>query len=180
MSSRGPSGEAGPDCQWLERLSRGGLYLPSPQWLQQVEAFDVVFCAMHGNNIDRGPGVIRRIREDLDHKFPRIDSWVVRKYAVTRTHHRPRHLQHRLSEARRDERNAKRMRMYARAARQSRGAVPGNRTNFREDYRQRGVLNYDVSVKGSVERADPVRYQSALLLGRASAGTVYRRPSVPR
>ena len=85
-SSQCPSGEAGADCPWLERLNRGGLYRPSPQWLQQVEAFDVVFCAMHGSDIDRGPGVIRRLREDLERKYPRIDPRVVRKYAVTRTH----------------------------------------------------------------------------------------------
>ena len=117
VSSQCTPGRLGPDYAWLERLSHGGLYVPSPQWLQQVQDFDVVFCAMHGADIDRRPGVIKRLREDLEVKYPRIDPRVVRKYAVTRTHLRLRLLQRKLTEQRKEtERNAKRRCMYARSA----------------------------------------------------------------
>ena len=100
MSSQCTPGQAGPSCGWLERLSRGGLYVPSQQWLEQVVAFDVVFCTMHHPDIDREPGVIRRLQESLEAKFPRVDQRVVRKYAVTRSHLRMRHLQRELKERR--------------------------------------------------------------------------------
>ena len=115
VSSQCPPGGAGPDCTWLGELSRGGLYMPSPKWLQQVQAFDVVFCVMHAGDIDRGPGVIRRLRESLEMKYPHVDPRVVKKFAVTRTHLRLKHIQRKLAASHKEDRNAKRMRMYRRA-----------------------------------------------------------------
>ncbi|KAF0305880.1 Transposable element P transposase [Amphibalanus amphitrite] len=122
VSSQCTPGGAGPDCEWLFELSRGGLYLPSAEWLEQVKAFDVVFCAMHAKNIDRAPGVIRRLRAALELKYPNVDARVVKKYAVTRTHLRVKLIQ-RSNEAKKKakqpqaQRNAKRMRLYHQAGR---------------------------------------------------------------
>ena len=83
-----------------------------------MEAFEVLFCAMHGADIDRAPRVIGRLQGYLESKYTNLDVRVVLKYAVSRTHLRLRDLQRRLVESRGDAqsvRNPKRMRMLARS-----------------------------------------------------------------
>ncbi|KAF0291654.1 hypothetical protein FJT64_010236 [Amphibalanus amphitrite] len=40
---------------------------------------------MHGGDVDRGPGVVRRLAEAAALKFPQLHPYVLRKYAMTRT-----------------------------------------------------------------------------------------------
>ncbi|KAF0297726.1 hypothetical protein FJT64_004843 [Amphibalanus amphitrite] len=83
-----------PELAWTLRVSRGGLTLPSECWQQQVEQFEVLFSLMHGDlDIDREPGVVRRLWEMLQDKYPHLDKRVLKKYAVTRTHMRIRDLE---------------------------------------------------------------------------------------
>ena len=78
---------------WIDALSRGGLTVPSPQWLDQVEQLEVTFAAMHGRDIDRGPGIVQRLADAAALKFPQLHPRVLRKYAMTRTQLRVRELQ---------------------------------------------------------------------------------------
>ena len=87
-------GTSRPEHAWTMRLNYGGLTLPSDGWLQLVEQFELQFCLMHGaSDIDRQPGVIRRLVEALRDKHPRVDQRIIKKYAVTRTHMRIREIE---------------------------------------------------------------------------------------
>ena len=83
-----------PELAWTLRLSRGGLTVPSKSWQDQVEQFEVLFSLMHGDeDMDREPGVVRRLLEHLQEKCPELDKRILKKYAVTRTHMRIRDLE---------------------------------------------------------------------------------------
>lgn len=106
--------------EWLQRLNRGGLTIPSEKWLRQVGELEVLVCDMHGpSDIDRKPGFIRRLTSDVLVKFPDLHEKVARKYAVTRTHMRVKWLQRLYAEGKRkaraeqkSRREMKRMRYY--------------------------------------------------------------------
>ncbi|KAF0287599.1 hypothetical protein FJT64_013986 [Amphibalanus amphitrite] len=67
---------------WIDTLSRGGLTVPSARWLDEVEQLEVLFTTMHGGDVDRGPGVVRRLAEAAALKFPQLHPYVLRKYAT--------------------------------------------------------------------------------------------------
>lgn len=104
------------DSSWTQTLNRGGLTIPSTEWMELVVQFETEFCVMHGvNDVDRKPGVVQRLFSLLRHKHPHVDPRVLRKYAVTRSHMRIKWIQRRHAESQRDKRSAKRMARYARS-----------------------------------------------------------------
>ena len=90
-------------ARWISLLSRGGLTVPSEQWVEKFKEFEVVFCAMHmgegmarrdgtPDNLSRAPGVIRTLTDTLRYKWPCLDERVVSLYARLRTFIRLRHV----------------------------------------------------------------------------------------
>lgn len=110
-------GTSRPERAWTMRLNYGGLTIPSDGWLQLVEQFELQFCLMHGvSNIDRQPGVIRRLVETLRDKHPRVDQRIIKKYAVTRTHMRIREIERHRKGLKESARSKKRASYYARSS----------------------------------------------------------------
>ncbi|KAF0297735.1 Transposable element P transposase [Amphibalanus amphitrite] len=104
---------------WIDTLSRGGLTVPSARWLEQVEQLEVLFTNMHGGDIDRGPGVVRRLAEAAALKFPQLHPHILRRYAMTRTQLRIREIRRLIGDRERlrkeqptCSREAKRARLY--------------------------------------------------------------------
>lgn len=127
--SDGATGEGGNQNEtamdWIGCLSRGGLTVPTAEWLGQVMKYETVFADMHGeNDMDRQPGVVRRLVARLQAQWPSVDGRIVKKYAVTRTHLRLRWLQRVAAEERRAKQHAKRT---ASQGQQPDPADPGSR-----------------------------------------------------
>ena len=109
---------------WILALSRGGLVVPSSQWLREVEELeDDIFFAMHGKGIDRGTGVVRRLTQAALKKLPNRDPRVLKKYAMTRTQVRVRELQRAIGE----DAARKAAEKPVRAARRTSGGASGSR-----------------------------------------------------
>ena len=49
-----------------------------------VEAFEVQFCLMMGETVDKAPGIVRRMCDVLAVKEPTLDPRIARKIARTR------------------------------------------------------------------------------------------------
>ena len=71
---------------WLERISRGGLRVPSPQFVDLVKKFEVEFDRYHGGafNISKEKNVIKGFTQLLSEKFPEVDVAILKKYSVFR------------------------------------------------------------------------------------------------
>ena len=54
---------------WLKMISKGGLYMPHQEWLDDFRRFEVEFNAFHGVNLDRGEKIFDRFAEVLEKKF---------------------------------------------------------------------------------------------------------------
>ena len=93
------------DARWVTLLSRGGLTVPSRQWLGVFREMDATFCALHQgkgrprrnegkqmDNLSREPGVVGGLVELLRERWPRLDAKVVAAYAQLRTRFRLRHV----------------------------------------------------------------------------------------
>lgn len=54
---------------WLFHLSRGGLTVPSDNFLKSCSNFEEDFDQFHGNKVDRGKQVIKRFGDILCQKY---------------------------------------------------------------------------------------------------------------
>lgn len=71
---------------WIKALSRGGLLVPSPEWLETMSHFEIYFVQVHGqNNLSREPGIIQNMCASLVRKFPEVHSEIIKIYVRTRT-----------------------------------------------------------------------------------------------
>ena len=110
-------GAVTPALEWTRRRSRGGLTLPSAEWLELVEAFEVQFCLLNGtSDIDRQPGLLRRLIDHLQTKYPSVPKKVLKKYATTRVHLRIRWLNREYKAVRAAKREARRMKYMLKSA----------------------------------------------------------------
>ena len=103
LTVRSVDAEEVPSCaRWVQLLSRGGLKVPSKDWLDAFSAMDVVFCDFH-----RGKGLLRRGREPdhlsrepgvkslvgiLEQKWPHLDARARAAFVHMRTRFRMRHV----------------------------------------------------------------------------------------
>lgn len=97
-------GEDVPDgARWIQLLSRGNLTVPSDEWMLTFKEFEVVFCSLHNgqgvprrngtiDNISRAPGVVTKLVDVLQLKWPRLDVRIITLYARLRTFIRLRHV----------------------------------------------------------------------------------------
>lgn len=70
---------------WITALSRGGLVVPSDDFLAKIYAMEKVFHGMHGSEISPEKFIIKKLSARLADKFPSVPEVVVKKYAKTRT-----------------------------------------------------------------------------------------------
>ena len=68
-----PSELAAVPSRWLRAISRGGLYVPSVQWMAVVEAFELNFKQLMGSTANQQPGIMRTLIELIRVKNPQLD-----------------------------------------------------------------------------------------------------------
>ncbi|XP_037079228.1 uncharacterized protein LOC119100224 [Pollicipes pollicipes] len=103
--------ETPPSCvpdSWIRTISRGGLVVPSPAWMNVVEAFEVVFQLVMGRDI----GIVDRLTKLLLKKFSALDKRIARKLVTTRIHLRLRWLNQARAERAAARRAAKQVRQH--------------------------------------------------------------------
>jgi len=85
---------------WLRHVSRGGLTEPSTVWFKTFRLFDKHFENFHPtyNDIDRTPGVVRRLSKFLQENYPDVPEEAVELFAKTRTMIRISSINRRISE----------------------------------------------------------------------------------
>ena len=92
---------------WLRVVSRGGLMIPSEQWMSVVEGFEVTFNLVMGRGACQESGIVRRLMELLLEKEPGLDRRIARKLVSTRLHIRLRWLNQAMAEVAAERRKAK-------------------------------------------------------------------------
>ena len=70
---------------WITALSRGGLIIPSEQFMAQVYRMESIFKSIHANSISFEPKIIQKLHQVFLLEFPNLSSDVLKKYARTRT-----------------------------------------------------------------------------------------------
>jgi len=77
---------------WIATLSRGGLTVPSEQFLRTVQTFELVFKEIHGDGLNTQYKVMETNIQIISSRFPTVPVEVVKKYVRTRTFIRIKHL----------------------------------------------------------------------------------------
>ena len=70
---------------WITALSRGGLVVPSEQFMKQIYEMEKVFVSIHKDSISYEKNIIKKFHKILVSRFPTLPSPVLKKYARTRT-----------------------------------------------------------------------------------------------
>ena len=113
----------GPIPAWIGIQSRGGLCTPTPELMQLVHKFDLIFATMHGKTISEQPKVIKTLFDNVRRSHPEVPSPIVLKYSRFRTFLRKRYLSDQLNSAKREE---ARIRAEKRAKKNADGTVSIN------------------------------------------------------
>jgi hypothetical protein len=69
-----------------------GLTEPSKAWKDTIRLFEVEFTTLHGDSLDKREGIVHRLQEILQRKFPNQCKEAVRLYSRLRTFIRIRHI----------------------------------------------------------------------------------------
>ena len=81
---------------WISALSRGGLVVPSEEFLAQIYKMEKMFISIHKDKVSLQQDVIKNFYKLLLSEFPDLPSALLKKYARTRTFIRIRHLNNQL------------------------------------------------------------------------------------
>jgi hypothetical protein len=81
---------------WISTLSRGGLTVPSVQFMENILAFEELFKEIHGDGLNTQHKVMQTTIEYITLKFPSIPNEIIKKYVRTRTFIRIKFLNHQL------------------------------------------------------------------------------------
>lgn len=79
-------------AEWIKALSLGGLTVPTADWMKTVEQFETIFHSIHGTDISREKGIVRKLKTTLENQFPSVCKEAVHIYCRIRTFIRIRHL----------------------------------------------------------------------------------------
>jgi len=92
---------------WISVLSRGGLVVPSENFMSQIYEMEKVFRLIHKDSISLQPKVISNFHKILVKKFPSLPRNLLKKYARTRTFIRIRFLNSQLKSIENDKNAAR-------------------------------------------------------------------------
>ena len=92
------------NSSWTYRLSRGGLTVPTEEFVNTVRGFEVHFDAYHGGKFDVNtqPQVIKRFTQLLVQEYPDLDKAILQRYSTFRLHARVKFLERQRRAARRE------------------------------------------------------------------------------
>jgi len=70
---------------WIDALSKGGLVVPSEDFLCKVYQMEQIFRAVHGTNILGECNIIKKLSNLYIRELPSLPEEVLKKFAKTRT-----------------------------------------------------------------------------------------------
>lgn len=70
---------------WISALSKGGLVIPSQKFLSEVYQLERIFQSVHGNEISKDFGIIKKLTNLYKQEMGSIPDEVLLKFARTRT-----------------------------------------------------------------------------------------------
>ena len=73
------------ESKWITALSRGGLMLPSHEFLSKMIQFEKIFKEVHGNGLNTQYKVMQTTIEHILQSFPDFPLEIIKKYVRTRT-----------------------------------------------------------------------------------------------
>ncbi|CAL8069003.1 unnamed protein product [Orchesella dallaii] len=104
---------------WIQLKSRGGLTIPSYDWVNACERMDKVFVEYHTRDgllhINQKPGAIRGLTKKMFNIFPDIPEPAVRLFVRTRTFIRINHINDQIVAARSRKKNKRKSAQFAKS-----------------------------------------------------------------
>lgn len=85
LGSKTFHGSQADHAPWIMEISRGGLTIPSLEFVEQCHQFEKVFNEFHGSDLDREPNVLQRLTEKLSRTFPEVPHDLLSLFGQTRT-----------------------------------------------------------------------------------------------
>lgn len=70
---------------WITALSKGGLVVPSEEFLSKVYQMEQIFLSVHGSEISKEHRAIEKLSSLYIKKVPSVPKEVAKKFAKTRT-----------------------------------------------------------------------------------------------
>lgn len=70
---------------WIVALSKGGLVIPSQQFLCQIYEMETIFSSLHGNSISSAKNITKAFFKLCATRFPDVSPDVLKKFVRTRT-----------------------------------------------------------------------------------------------
>ena len=70
---------------WISSLSKGGLVLPSEEFLSKIYQMEIIFQAVHSDTISGECNVIKKLSKLLKRDIPSVPEEVLNKFAKTWT-----------------------------------------------------------------------------------------------
>ena len=110
--AEGGTMEAPISCPWIDSYSFGGLVRPSATWMSDFNRLEGEFANFHGNSVQQGTQIIRRLEQCLSKKFEDIPSDIIKYYSKMRTHIRIKFLRVQFKTSTEEQRNQKKMKHF--------------------------------------------------------------------
>jgi hypothetical protein len=96
------------DSPWITALSRGGLTLPSNDFLKQIFLFEKIFKEIHGTNgLNTQYKVMGTTISHISAKFPDFPFEIIKTYVRTRTFIRIKYLNQRLKKEKEEKKRSR-------------------------------------------------------------------------
>jgi hypothetical protein len=100
------------DSKWIIALSRGGLTLPSKEFLSKICLFEKIFKEIHGNGLNTQHGVIETTIQYILKRFPEFPRDIIKKFVRTRTFIRIKELNCRIKNSTNKKRSANKFKHF--------------------------------------------------------------------
>lgn len=72
------------DNGWVEKLSRGGLIVPTDNWLNTIKELEVMFALFHGDSVSKERNVVQGLCRILSDKYPSLSPEIIKLYVRSR------------------------------------------------------------------------------------------------
>jgi hypothetical protein len=100
------------DSEWILALSRGGLTLPSKEFLSKIFWFENIFKEIHGNGLNTQHRVIETAIQYILKRFPDFPRDIIKKFVRIRTFIRIKELNRRIKNSTHKRRNANKFKHF--------------------------------------------------------------------
>jgi hypothetical protein len=104
---------------WTQFVSRGGLHLPSYDFLNLARRWNSYFEAFHNSNnkwkLNKSPGVLNTLSDRISSEFPTVDIEIIKRFVKIRTFIRIKFLNEVIQQAKHKKRNLRKRQQFGRS-----------------------------------------------------------------